>query len=246
MPDTQDNRPRTGQRRRKKAHPLPFVLVCAAIVIFMSLLFRVSSIEVVGCTAYTDEEVISASGIQEGDSLFFINRSSSVSRITSKLPAVDKATVERVMPNRIRINITESDSIAYIDVQGELWSLDHAMRFLEKIGADSVAGKIQIKGIEADSPIIGTQVSGDQTELLSQMLELMSGYGMRPYVTWLELCTDGTAQFDYLGRFTVKIPLNEELDYNFQKLLSAVNQLSPGDRALLDLSQDDKVHYIPR
>ena len=245
MPDREENRMHSGQRCRK-VNPLPFVLICAAIVLFVSFLFRVSTIEVVGSTVYSNDEVVAASGIQVGDSLFFINRSSAVSHILSKLPAVDNASVERVMPNRIRINVTESDSIAYIDVQGQLWSLDHSMRFLEKIGEDAIAGKIQIKGIQADSPIIGTQVDSDRSEQLSQMMETMTAYSMLPYVNWIELETDGTAEFDYLGRFTVKMPLDDQLDYNFQKLLNAVSQLSPGDRALLDLSQDDKVHYIPR
>ncbi|MGI6029308.1 MAG: cell division protein FtsQ/DivIB [Candidatus Heteroscillospira sp.] len=246
MPDTQENRPRSQQRRRRSRNPLPFVFVCAAIVLFMSLLFRVSGIEVVGSTVYTDGAIISASGIQEGDSLFFINRSSAASRITSKLPAVDDAVIERVMPNKIRIRITESDSIAYMDVQGEFWSLDHSMRFLEKISSEELTGKIQIKGIQVESPIIGTQVSGDYAEEISTLMEIMGGYGMLPYVTGIELSGEDKAEFDYMGRFTVRIALTEELDYQVQKALSAVSQLSPGDRALLDLTIDDKVHYIPR
>ena len=118
------------------------------------------------------------------------------------------------------------------------------MRFLEKISANETAHRIEIKGILADSPIIGTAVAN--SESISEVLKNMTKYSMLPYVTWLELGEDGTAQFDYLGRFTVKMKLDSELDMSFQKLLSAVSQLSSGDRALLDLSRDDKVHYMPR
>ena len=244
MAGTQENRPRNTQRRRRKVSPLPFVIVCAVIIILMSFMFRVKTIEVVGSSVYTPEEIISASGIQEGDNLFFINKFTATSQILSKLPAVDHATVDRALPSRIIISIIESDSIAYIDIQGEKWALDHSMRFLEKLGADETEDRIEIRGITAESPIIGTAV--ENSEEISEMLELMGKYSMLPYISWLELGDDSTAQFDYLGRFTVKMKLDNEIDMSFQKLLSAVSQLSTGDRALLDLSQDDKVHYLPR
>ena len=242
---TQENRPRVTERRRRRYNPLPFILVCAAMIIFISFLFRVSTIEVTGSTMYTDEEIISASGIQVGDNLFFINRSSAASGILSKLPAVDNALVERVLPNKITINITESDSIAYTNISGELWSLDHSLRFLERIDAPS-SGMIELRGIECESPIIGTQVDSTNAEQISTALEKMGSYGMLPYITWLELLGDGNIEFDYIDRFTVRMPLSGDVDYNLQKLLSAVGQLSPGDRALLDLTIDDKVHFIPR
>ncbi|MEA4849117.1 MAG: hypothetical protein VB106_17935, partial [Clostridiaceae bacterium] len=159
---------------------------------------------------------------------------------------VDNAVVERFMPNKIRITIEESDSIAYVNIKGEVWSLDHSMRYLEKIADTDTAGKIQIKGIEAADPIIGTKVNSEHTENVSDVLDIMTTYGLLPYVTWLAVSTAETAEFDYLDRFTVKIPINADMEYNFEKLLAAVNQLSPGDRALLDLTIDDNVHFSPR
>ena len=246
MAATQENRPH-GQRRKKKRYaPLSYLLVCAAIVVILSFMFRVKTIEVIGSTVYPDEEIISASGIQEGDNLFFINKSSAASHIFSKLPAVDNAVVERIMPNKIRITIQESDSIAYVNINGEFWSLDHSMRYLEKIEVDDTKGKIQLKGVEAEDPIIGTKVDSQYTANISDILDMMTTYGILPYVTWLDISAGETAEFDYLDRFTVKIPISEDLEYNFEKLLAAVNQLSPGDRALLDLSIDDNVHFSPR
>ena len=150
------------------------------------------------------------------------------------------------MPNKIQINIVESSSIAYINISGEYWSLDHSLRYLERIDEAAAADKIEIRGIDAGSPIIGSQVESESAEAVSNALEKLGSYGMLPYVSWLELREDGSIEFDYNDRFTVRMPLSDDLDYNIQKLLSAVSQLSPGDRALLDLTIDDKVHFIPR
>ena len=47
---------------------------------------------------------------------------------------------------------------------------------------------------------------------------------------------------DYIGRFTVKLGANENVEYKFQCLLSAVEALSEGDRGTLDLSIDKRAH----
>ncbi|MGE4353716.1 MAG: cell division protein FtsQ/DivIB [Oscillospiraceae bacterium] len=246
MAGIQENKPR-GQRRKRKGYaPLSFILVCAAVILCVSFLFRVKTIEVIGSTVYPDEEIILASGIQEGDNLFFINRSSAASRIISKLPAVDNAVVDRVMPNRIRITIKESASIAYIDIQGDLWSLDHSMRFLEEITDSDTEGKIEIKGVDVTNPIAGTKVDSTRTNDISAVLNEMVNFNLLSDITWLDMSSDETVEFDYLDRFTVRMPIEGDLEYNFEKLLAAVNQLSPSDRALLDLSIDDKVHFSPR
>ena len=55
-------RPRrpSGGRGRSLLQPLIFLLICAALVLGMSVFFRVSKIEVVGNSIYTAEEVVEA------------------------------------------------------------------------------------------------------------------------------------------------------------------------------------------
>ena len=51
--------------------PLALVLIFLVVVLAMSLFFRVSEIEVVNASDYTDSEIITASGIEKGVNLFF-------------------------------------------------------------------------------------------------------------------------------------------------------------------------------
>ena len=71
--------------RRALYGPGAFLIACAALIFLMSIFFRVSSVEVRGNSYYTSEEVEDASGIIDGDNLFFINRFSVVSRIVARL-----------------------------------------------------------------------------------------------------------------------------------------------------------------
>lgn len=239
-------RPRTSRKRRKKRGALPFILVCAVLIIALSFLFRVSEIEVVGSTSYTDEEVISASNIQLGDNLFFINSSTANSRIASKLPSIDSVAVNRIMPNKIQIVIEESTTIAYVIIEGQYWSLDRSVRFLEQSTETAVANKIEIRGLSAISPIIGTKADGDKADTLTEIFSIVAGYGMTSSVQWIDMTESDTFEFSYEDRFIVKMSVSDDMDYDFRKLLSAVSELSANDRATLDLSIDEKVHFTPR
>ena len=68
-------RDRYGAARKKKKNallaPLTFLLVCVALVFGMGVFFRVQTIEVQGIVSYTPEEVIEASGIDEGQPVLY-------------------------------------------------------------------------------------------------------------------------------------------------------------------------------
>jgi hypothetical protein len=107
------NRPAGKRRIRRRGGARPivsFILIIAAVVLAMSVFFKVSKITVKGNSYYTADQVIEASGIEEGDNLFFVNRFSAVSKIFAKLPYIQKATVTRGLPNRVTITVTESQT----------------------------------------------------------------------------------------------------------------------------------------
>ena len=101
-----------------------FIVICAALVFGMSVFFRVSNIEVNGANRYTREEIIAASGIENGDNLMLVNRSAVAQKIYSKMIYIGKVNVERKLPNTILIEITESDSIAVVESESGLWLVD--------------------------------------------------------------------------------------------------------------------------
>ncbi|MBR4057321.1 MAG: FtsQ-type POTRA domain-containing protein [Oscillospiraceae bacterium] len=241
---------RRVQKKRKSAlfTPLAFVLVCAALAFGISVFFRVTEIEVVGMDSYTPEEIIAASGIEKGDNLFFINRGGSASRIISKLPYVDFATVHRDLPNSVTIEVQESSAIAYVAVEGELWVIDNGCKALSKTTSSQTEGLIRIIGVEANKPDVGETLTGGEEEALklafvAEILEELSVRGMERMVGELDMQNPSDPTFTYLSRFVVKLGKNENVDYKLDRLLSVIEQLGEGDTGTLDLSIDDRVHF---
>ena len=54
--------------------PLMFFIIIVSVVFVLSVFLRVSDIRVEGNSHYTDEEIIRAIDIEEGDNLFFFDR----------------------------------------------------------------------------------------------------------------------------------------------------------------------------
>ncbi len=238
--------------RRIKTHsplfaPVSFLLIVAALVFGLSVFFRVNRITVSGNEQYTEEEIIEASGIQQGDNLFFINRGAAVARINNRLPYVEYAYITRSLPNRLSIQIVESDAIAVVPSESGLWIIDRGCKLLSQAENDTVNTLIQVEGLTAIAPEVGQVVAPGEAETpkvtyLSAILRELSELGLKNDVTHIDMSNVANPSFDYLGRFTVKLGSNENIDYKFQILLSAVAELAEGDRGTLDLSIDRRAH----
>lgn len=239
---------KSGRRRRSALYaPVSFIIICAALFFGMSVFFRVANIEVEGNALYTADEVIEASGIEQGDNLFFINRFTAVSRIYSKLPYVEKAAISRSLPNKLVIEVTESAAIAYVTAEDGLWAIDRSCKLLSAINPSDTEGLIKVSGLVPIAPAVGDIIAPGEAETpkvsyLSEILRQISALGLTKDVTEIDMSDVSSPQFDYLGRFKVKLGRNEDVAYKFQVLLNAVSKLSAGDSGTLDLSIDKRAH----
>lgn len=243
--------PQENKKRKHSAFyaPIAFVLVCAALVFVMSVFFRVSSVDVEGNSFYTTEEVVEASGVQEGDNLFFINRFTAASRIFSKLPYIESVSIERKMPNSIVISVDESEAIAYIRSEDGLWAIDRNCKLLSEVDAEDAVALLRIDGLTALSPAEGDMLlcsngSEDTRDFLSAILKQINALGLRQNITYIDMSDVNCPEFDYTSRFTVRLGANENIPYKFQLMISAAAGLQAGDSGILDLSIDSAAHLI--
>ena len=246
---------RPGNRRRPDRRGalrpvLTFVVIVAAVVLAMSVFFKVTTIEVTGNSAYTPEEIIKASGIEKGDNLFFVNRISAGSRIIAKLPYIEKASIARGLPNRVTINVTESQALAYIALGEDMWTVDRNCKVLAKTTGDKAAALIRVDGIELFSPSVGeiaTTTAEDAAKVtyLADILSQIQERKLQENITSINMATITNPSFDYLGKYTVKLGSDENTEYKFGLLEAAVTQLGDGYTGTFDLSIDKQAHFSP-
>lgn len=243
MADLMRNSKKKITVRKALYGPGAFLIACAALIFLMSIFFRVKTVEVRGNSYYTAEEVQLASGVVEGDNLFFINRFSVVSRIFTRLPYVEDVSLTRYLPNKVVIEISECQALAWVDFGGQSWVIDRSCRMLTQAGQEELDSLAQVRGITPLTAEVGEvfETGPDDTgklEYLCAILDQIQERGMAADVDYIDMTNINSPSFSYLGRFIVKLGNFEDTEYRFGKLLSAVSQLVEGDRGTIDVSPE--------
>lgn len=129
------------------------VAAVAAVVMCLSLFFRVDQVVVYGAEKYTPWMVKEASGIQDGDSLLSIRDARVSGNIISSLPYVKDVRVGIKLPGTVNIEITELEVAYAIQARDTTWWLIAADgRVVESIESTAASGYTRILGVQADAP----------------------------------------------------------------------------------------------
>ncbi len=230
--------------------PIVFFLVIVAMIFVLSVFFRVKDIQVEGNTHYTDQEIIRAIDIEEGDNLFFFDRFAALSRVFAKLPYVEEVSVERSLPDKVVITVTESQALAYIVLGEETWTIDHSCKVLGKATQDELAALIPVEGLSPGTLLIGEQLQtsdGDASivDYLAEVLYQLEERGLYQKVQWVDFSNKNHVEFSYDNKYTVRLGDAALMEYKFGMLVSVLSQLLEGDVGVIDLSDGSTAHFIP-
>lgn len=248
----------TQQKKRQKSHggggfifsTLSFIVICAALVFGMSVFFRVSNIEVIGADRYTNNEIISASGVKNRDNLMFVNRNAVEEKIYMKLIYIGEVEVSRKLPNTIVIKVDESSTFAVVETESGLWMIDKNCRLLETCSPQDAESYIKVSGIAGVKPKKGNILSVSEedkpkAEFLKDILTSMSQRNIVADVSTIDVSNAVNAEFEYLDRFKVKMGKDENIDYKLEMLLGVIEKLDSDDKGIIDLSQSKKAQFNP-
>ena len=171
-------------RRAALIGPAKFLLGCVVLIFIVSIFLQVGSIEVRGNSHYTAQEIIQAAGIEEGDNLFFVNRFAAVSGIMAKLPYVESVSITTQLPGTVILEITESQALAWVELEGQRWIIDRSCKVLTQDSADDSAGLIRVTGLTpstrrwARRSCPRTGHSARRSTTLAEMLDQIQRRGM--------------------------------------------------------------------
>ena len=230
--------------------PIMFFLVVVAVIFVMSVFFRVSDIQVEGNSHYTDEEIIRAIDIEEGDNLFFFDRFAALSRVFAKLPYIDEVSVERSLPNKVIITVSESQALAYIVLGEEKWTIDHNCKVLGKANDDELQGLIPIDGISPGTLMIGEPLQtadGDEeiVNYIAEVLYQLEERDLYKQVGRVDFSNPRRVTFTYAGKYTVVLGDSSNVEYKFGMFVSAMSQLLDGDVGIINVSDGNTAHFSP-
>ena len=238
----------TPRRRSSFSKPISFAIAVVAVIFIMSIAFRVNDIQVYGNSHYTQQEIINAIDIEQGDNLFFFDRFAAITRVFAKLPYVEEVSVERALPDKVIIKVTENRAVAYLKIGAELWTMDDKCKILGTAAEGEAEGLIEITGFKPGTLLINeslTTADNDERTVnyLKSILYQITERGISYQVTKIDFSSVNNVKLSYAGKYTVRLGDPSNIEHKFSMVLSAVSQLLDGDSGIIDVTDGSTVHF---
>lgn len=158
------------ERRKKKggSNVVYYVMIAIlAVIIFsvlsVTVLFNADKIVIEGESDYSDEQIITASGLEGTENLVRLNTAGIPERILDKLVTLDSVKVDKVFPSTIKITVERSVPMAEFYYGGKNYVISHIGRVMQI--DSSKADCMQILGYKpAESVIVGGFITAEDPE----------------------------------------------------------------------------------
>ena len=249
-------------RNRFLLHMATVLAVVLAVVLVMSIFFKVGQVMVSGAEKYTPWEIKEAAGIQDGDALLSLSEAKITAKIQEKLPYVGDVRVGIKLPDTVNIEITELQVVyAVEDSNGAWWLLDASGRIVDSTDTAAAKNHTRIEGVKIQSGAIGEQAAGYQPEtgdstqpsdqLIAtlppisaaeqfsaavQILTALEKNGVMGVVDTVNVSDPGALSLMYDDRYQVTLGDASRMEYKIGAMKSSIAELGQYQSGYLDVS----------
>lgn len=230
--------------RRRKRLLLIFYLVTfliaigAAVVLSITVLFRIDTIQVTGQSRYTEQEIVQMSGIEVGENLFLADTATAKQQIEEKLPYIGRAKVSRRLPAKILITVEEAEISGAVEYGGGYAIVSPEGKVLE-ITSAIPEGYSLIEGLDLKSADLGKKIvyeDPEKQEMFTELAQSLAEHGIAP-ITRMDLTNLYDIVVEYDGRITMEFGLPSDIDFKVRFAKTILSEPDMADaQGVLDLS----------
>ena len=240
--------PKPFMRNRLLLRLATVAAIVLALVLAMSVFFRVEHIQVSGMEQYTAWDISQASGIKQGDSLFSLGLPGAAARI-KELNYVKDVRIGIRLPNMVIIDITEVRVTYAVRAQdNQWWLLDSSGRVIEKSAQEEPDNCTKILGVRLQNPKVGEQavaleaaapevdengntipVTVTEAHRLTVALNIadyLEANGIIGKAECIDVNDLGDIQFWYGQQYQAKLGDEQQLSYKVSLIKGAIDKLS--------------------
>ena len=252
--------PQAFNRNRLLVQLLTAFAVVAALVLGLSVFFKVKTIQVSGAEVYSEWTIREASGLKEGDNLLTFSHARSAALIKANLPYVDTVRFGIKLPDTVNIIVKEDDVVYAIKDQNSQWWLMNSEGRIVEMGDNARASDhTQIHGVVLDSPVIDERAVAMELASMDEVPEgetvaVVTTSGAQRLTAALQILkaleendivgeaasVDVTRIEDiilwYGSRYQVNLGDSARLDYKIACMNDVILQMSDYQSGILDIS----------
>lgn len=239
--------------RRRIIASIIMILIVALILFIVSLFIRVKEINITGELGnYTYDDVLEASGIEQGDMLLYINKESVENQIEKALPYAMNVKVKKKLFSKVIIEVECSSEAYALYIDGEYVVVDSNFKVLRFVTKDNEKSLdiVRVIGLEAQKPSLGEVVKFNGEVRLGHFQKMYEGLQGEPFgkldyidvtdVIWLKVGFENGFTIDF-GNYT-------NLDYNLKWASAVVREIEKTHGEVngkLNLTVLKKAYYTP-
>lgn len=261
--------PKPFSRNRFILHLATIAAVVLALMLGLSVFFKVERIEVSGCSQYTPYQIQQASGVNEGDQLLTFSRAKAAGRIISQLPYVKSVRIGITLPDTVNIEIVETRVTYALEGMDSLWWLmDSGGKLVEMAPVDDLSGSTVVSGVLLEDPTAGEQAKAYQPEQtqtdgegniipvtvtsqqrLDSVVEiaaLLERYGIIGDIVSMDVSDYSAIELWYGTKFHVLLGDSGNMETKIKYLKSIVDDYAanrPYESGVLDLSDPEWIEF---
>jgi cell division protein FtsQ len=245
--------PARGKRKRKRRLSLLayflillVVALCAAAVCAVIFL-KVDKVAVTGVSPYSGKQVVGASGIKKGTSLFSVKQSAVEKNLCAALPFIKSVKIKFSIPTTVAIEVTQ-DHPKFLFVIGKRYAYaDGRLKGLEmRSGPRSDKGVMTVVGAQILAFQAGAPVAfkvRSQAALI-QTLAADIDSAKLSNITSMNVADSYQISVVYENRYTIIVGTPNGADEKLKIAGTIISQKQlPSDRGTLDVSAQNK-RYI--
>ena len=252
---TQQNKKRRLKKKVRRA--LYGILITLGIVIVllvlsMTVLFKIETINITGNEKYTTEQVMAVLPIEKEKNLFIADTKGAGEKLEKNLPYIYDAEIKRKFPSTINVSITEAPKLYYIKNADKTYTiLDDRFKVIEVKSGKKPKKSVEIKKVAVKSAVAGETVELNNEKMFKRLTKLSETVKQididKVSALYSQDINNNFVVYD--GRITIKLGSLDKAEDKLYSALAAIDKLSetnPQAEGEITATSDKQVYFTEK
>ncbi|MEZ0535669.1 cell division protein FtsQ/DivIB [Caldicellulosiruptoraceae bacterium PP1] len=233
----------------KKILLLVIFLAIISVFLLTNQIFNINRIEILDLKRIKKDDIIKILRQYEGQNIFLTD-TQKIKREILKNPEIDNVIIKRNLPNQLTINVSEKETIAFVEYMNSYIELDkkaYVIRISPKINKENIVLiGLKIKEVEIGKKLkVNDKFALEDGILLARKIKSLNYLDKLDYSNVL-LDVQNINNFKiYLDKLTIEIGDKEDLDYKFKLAEAVINKLPKRIYGTITISDNGTAIFSP-
>lgn len=201
------------------------VVLLIGVILSLTVLFKTEKIEVEGNSFYSEDQILSYANVALQSNIFVGKMTATPDKIAEKLPYVESAKVDFVVPDTIKITITDAVPSYVIMNDGKFLLISSKGRILDVV-ADNSSNYPVLSSSSLKNTTVGEYVSYSDENVPVILEEISDSLSKNEFkgITGIDVTNTANIKLVYDNRIAVIIGLPEDIDYKIRTAMAIITE----------------------